>query len=139
MSLTQYYTATTLDGFIADPDNSLAWLFIRQQQPGGALTYDEFIAGVGAIAMGRTTYEWIVDHEFSGKDPSEWRWPYDVACWVFTQPRPAGRAGCADHVHARRGRRRARRDGGRGGRRNVGSSEEAISRVSSRMPGCSTR
>lgn len=84
MSLTQYYTATTLDGFIADPDNSLAWLFTRQQEPGGALTYDAFIADVGAIAMGRTTYEWIVDHEFSGKDPSEWRWPYDVPCWVFT-------------------------------------------------------
>ena len=84
MGLTQYYTATTLDGFIADPDNSLAWLFTRQQEPGGPLTYDAFIADVGAIAMGRTTYEWIVDHEFSGKDPSEWRWPYDVPCWVFT-------------------------------------------------------
>ena len=84
MGLTQYYTATTLDGFIADPDNSLAWLFTRQQEPRGPLTYDAFIADVGAIAMGRTTYEWIVDHEFSGKDPSEWRWPYDVPCWVFT-------------------------------------------------------
>jgi dihydrofolate reductase len=82
VSLTQYYTATTLDGFIADPDNSLAWLFTRQREPGGALTYDAFIAGVGAIAMGRTTYEWIVDHQFSGED--EGRWPYDVPCWVFT-------------------------------------------------------
>ena len=34
--------------------------------------------------MGRTTYEWIVDHEFAGKDPAEWRWPYEVPCWVFT-------------------------------------------------------
>ena len=84
MSLTQYYTATTLDGFIADPDNSLAWLFTRKQEPGGALTYDAFIAEVGAIAMGRTTYEWILGHEFAGKDPAEWHWPYEVPCWVFT-------------------------------------------------------
>jgi dihydrofolate reductase len=81
---TQYYTATTLDGFIADPDNSLEWLFSRKREPGGPLTYEAFIAGVGAIAMGSTTYEWILGHEFSGKDPSEWRWPYDVPCWVFT-------------------------------------------------------
>ena len=83
-SLTRYYTATTLDGFIADPDNSLEWLFTRQREPGGALTYEAFIAEVGAIAMGRTTYEWIVDHESAGKDPAEWRWPYEVPCWVFT-------------------------------------------------------
>ena len=78
MSLTQYYTATTLDGFIADPDHSLAWLFTRKREPGGPLTYDAFIADVGAIAMGSTTYEWILDHEFAGKERSEWRWPYDV-------------------------------------------------------------
>ena len=35
VSLTQYYTATTLDGFIADPDNSLAWLFTRTREPDG--------------------------------------------------------------------------------------------------------
>ena len=84
MSLTQYYTATTLDGFIADPDNSLEWLFTRDQDRAGLLNYGEFIAGVGALAMGRTTYEWILDHEFAGKDPSEWKWPYDIPCWVFT-------------------------------------------------------
>ncbi len=84
MSLTRYYTATTLDGFIADPDHSLEWLFSRKREPGGALTYEAFIAEIGAIAMGATTYEWILGHEFSGKEPSEWRWPYDVPCWVFT-------------------------------------------------------
>lgn len=75
MGLTQYYTATTLDGFIADPDNSLDWLFTRQRDPAGPLNYDEFYAGVGAIAMGSTTYEWIVEYG---------SWPYSVPCWVFT-------------------------------------------------------
>ena len=84
MSLTQYYTATTLDGFIADPDHSLEWLFTRDQDHAGVLNYAAFIAGVGALAMGRTTYEWILDHEFADKDPSEWKWPYDIPCWVFT-------------------------------------------------------
>jgi dihydrofolate reductase len=84
VSLTQYYTATTLDGFIADSDNSLAWLFTRKRDPDGPMNYGDFIADVGAMAMGSTTYEWILDHEFAGKDPREWEWPYDVPCWVFT-------------------------------------------------------
>ena len=84
MSLTQYYTATSLDGYIADPDNSLDWLFTRQRQDDGPLSYGEFIADVGAMAMGSTTYEWILDHEFGEKPPAEWKWPYDIPCWVFT-------------------------------------------------------
>jgi len=84
VTLTQYYTATTLDGFIADPDNSLDWLFTRRREVDGPLNYDEFIADVGAMAMGSTTYEWILNHEFADKDPAEWKWPYDIPCWVFT-------------------------------------------------------
>jgi dihydrofolate reductase len=84
VSLTQYYTATTLDGFIADPDNSLEWLFTREREDDGPMNYGEFIAEVGALAMGSTTYEWILDHEFADKDPVEWKWPYDIPCWVFT-------------------------------------------------------
>ena len=76
MSLTQYYTATTLDGFIADPDHSLEWLFTRAREPDGPLNYDAFIAEVGALAMGATTYEWILDHVEG--------WPYEQPSWVFT-------------------------------------------------------
>ena len=75
MPLTQYYTATTLDGFIADPDNSLEWLFTRARDPQGPLAYDEFYAGVGALAMGSTSYEWVLDR---------YEWPYELPCWVFT-------------------------------------------------------
>jgi dihydrofolate reductase len=84
LGLTQYYTATTLDGFIAGPDNSLDWLFTREHDRDGPMNYGEFIAGIGALAMGATTYEWILDHEFSGKDPSDREWPYEIPCWVFT-------------------------------------------------------
>jgi dihydrofolate reductase len=77
VGLTQYYTATTLDGFIADTDNSLEWLFTRAQDRDGPQNYAGFIADVGALAMGATTYEWILDHEGS-------KWPYEVPCWVFT-------------------------------------------------------
>jgi dihydrofolate reductase len=87
VSLTQYYTATSLDGFIADPDNSLDWLFTRKREEDGPLNYDAFIADVGALAMGSTTYEWILDHEFADKDPAEWKWPYDIRGWVFTHRR----------------------------------------------------
>jgi dihydrofolate reductase len=84
VSLTQYYTATSLDGFIADSDNSLDWLFTRKRVEDGPLNYGDFIAEVGAMAMGSTTYEWILDHEFAGKDQADWTWPYDIPCWVFT-------------------------------------------------------
>jgi len=85
--LTQYYTATSLDGFIADTDNSLEWLFTRNQEEHGPQNYRDFMGEVGALAMGSTTYEWILDHELAGKDPAEWMWPYDVPCWVFTHRR----------------------------------------------------
>ena len=77
MSRTQYYTATTLDGFIAGPDNSLEWLFSRKRDEHGPMNYEDFIAEVGALAMGATTYEWILDYEGA-------KWPYDVPSWVFS-------------------------------------------------------
>ena len=82
MTRTQYYTATSLDGYIADPRNSLDWLFQFGEAPGG--DYDEFIAGVGAIAMGSTTYEWLRAHLAGGGGGSAQPWPYAQPTWVFT-------------------------------------------------------
>ncbi|HXG76244.1 MAG TPA: dihydrofolate reductase family protein [Gaiellaceae bacterium] len=87
MALTQYYTATTLDGFIADERHSLDWLFTRDQDRSGPLGYADFFSGVGALAMGSTTYEWILEHALAGKDPAERRWPYEPPTWVFTHRR----------------------------------------------------
>lgn len=79
---TQYYTAATLDGFIADPHHSLDWLF----QFGESATedYAEFIAAVGALAMGSSTYEWVRAHLLGdGAHPPQ-PWPYEQPAWVFT-------------------------------------------------------
>jgi dihydrofolate reductase len=81
---TQYYTATTLDGYIADENNSLDWLFEVDREPAGEHSFSDFFAGVGAMAMGATTYEWVLEHDQLLDDPGKWRGYYgDTPCWVF--------------------------------------------------------
>jgi dihydrofolate reductase len=81
---TQYYTATSLDGYIADEDNSLDWLFEVDRAQGDD-HFTRFFADVGAMAMGATTYEWVLDHEQLLDHPEKWRAYYgDTPCWVFT-------------------------------------------------------
>ena len=79
---TTYYTASSIDGFIADQANSLSWLLSRDVDPRAGMGYELFIERVGALALGSTTYRWVVEHEFGG-DPSA-VWPYDVPTWVFS-------------------------------------------------------
>ena len=77
---TQYYTATSLDGFIADPENGLDWLLQFDMTD----DYPDFIRDVGALAMGSTTYEWVLaDLAKSGTDDPR-PWPYEQPAWVFT-------------------------------------------------------
>ncbi len=75
-----YFTASTLDGFLADENDSLAWLFEQETDEGGPAGYEEFIAGIGAMVMGATTYTWIGEHMRSTGE----EWAYDIPCWVFT-------------------------------------------------------
>jgi dihydrofolate reductase len=79
---TQYYTAASLDGFIATPDDSLDWLF-----PLGAIeatSYPTFIRDVGALAMGSATYEWMLRHVVGPEAKSPQPWPYEQPTWVFS-------------------------------------------------------
>lgn len=88
MTSTTYLTATSLDGFIATEDNDLSWLFQFEGDDSGN-PYPGFIAGVGALAMGATTYEWILAHD-------EGPWPYaDQRSWVFTHRDLPTREGAA--------------------------------------------
>lgn len=87
MSRLIYYTAASLDGFIADADDSLSWLFPQDQDHSGMLSYDEFFAGIGAMVMGSTTYQWICDHSAEVVAETGSAWPYDIPTWVLTSRR----------------------------------------------------
>ncbi|CAN5418662.1 dihydrofolate reductase family protein [soil metagenome] len=85
MATTQYYTATSIDGFIADEHNSLDWLFEQDSGDDNEDRFRSFMAAVGAIAMGSTTYEWVLNHEHILDDPAKWRiWYGDTPAWVFS-------------------------------------------------------
>jgi dihydrofolate reductase len=79
---TQYYTATSLDGFIATEDHSLDWLFVLGEL--GESSYPAFIAEVGALAMGSSTYEWMLRHADKVAESTGSPWPYSQPAWVFT-------------------------------------------------------
>ncbi|MEL6770847.1 MAG: dihydrofolate reductase family protein [Bacteroidota bacterium] len=65
------FIATSLDGFVADADGGVDWLFTDADYG-----YTDFFDTVGALAMGRTTFDQIL-----GFGP----WPYgDVPTTVFT-------------------------------------------------------
>lgn len=82
---TQYYTSSSLDGFLATEDDSLDWLF-----PLGDINdtgFPAFFARVGAIAMGSATYEWILRNAHAVAAQTGSAWPYAQPAWVFTRRR----------------------------------------------------
>jgi dihydrofolate reductase len=79
---TQYFTATSLDGFIATEDHSLEWLF--QLGDPEETSYPTFFKDVGAIAMGSSTYEWILRHHVFKDADRPQPWMYEQPAWVFT-------------------------------------------------------
>src|SRR6266700_1778321 len=84
MTRVQYFTACTLDGYIADESNSLDWLFEVPHDEEDAY-WDEWFPTVGGLAMGATTYEWMVEHDQMLDNPGQFRRYYgDRPAWVFT-------------------------------------------------------
>ena len=87
LTRTQYYCAMSLDGFIAESDDTLEWLMKYEgsyegegTEPGGRGGYESFYEGVGALVMGSTTYEFVLEHEGSGGT-----WPYaGKPSWVLS-------------------------------------------------------
>jgi dihydrofolate reductase len=71
------YIASSLDGFIATKNHNLEWLFsVEGDNDNG---YSKFYDTIDTILLGRTTYEWILEHEKN-------KFPYiDKECYVFSK------------------------------------------------------
>ena len=91
---TQYYTASSLDGFLATEDDSIAWLDALADIT--LTSYPAFIADVGALAMGSATYEWMRRHVLPTRGfgrPTRPR-PHSTR-WLSLHPLPYKRCNCA--------------------------------------------
>ena len=85
------FIATSLDGFIARPDGALDWLPADGGEPHG---YDEFIATVDAIVIGRKTFETVLGFDawpYGSKpavvlstNPSSLRAPHGAVCRMMS-------------------------------------------------------
>ncbi len=82
---THFFTASTLDGFIATEDHSLEWLFTHDFDWEAQVAETTFFDRIGALAMGSSTYEWLLRNQET--------WEYTQPAWVFTHrelPIPEG-------------------------------------------------
>ncbi len=86
MSKSQYYCAASLDGYIAESDDTLEWLmkyegsFEGEGVEPGKGSFQRFYDGVGALVMGSATYEFVLAHEAAGGE-----WPYKgKPTWILT-------------------------------------------------------
>jgi dihydrofolate reductase len=71
------FIATSLDGFIARSDGALDW---HPQDGGEPHGYDEFIATVDAVVIGRKTFETVLAFE---------AWPYGVMQVIVLSSNPS--------------------------------------------------
>jgi dihydrofolate reductase len=83
----RYYCAMSLDGFIAESDDTLEWLTGYEGSYGGAEveqikgSYDSFYEEIGALVSGSVTYEFVLDYmEKEGEG-----WPYaGKPTWILS-------------------------------------------------------
>jgi dihydrofolate reductase len=74
------YIATSLDGFIADPEESLTWLTQRKDMELGEYDYNLFIKRIRTVVMGRGTYDWLAKENIP--------WPYAEQRSIVVTSRP---------------------------------------------------
>ncbi len=70
------YIATSLDGYIADSQGGLDWLHAIPNPDHDDLGWAEFISGIDALVMGRTTFETVCSFDVP--------WPYPKPVFVLS-------------------------------------------------------
>jgi len=83
-----FNTATTLNGFLADDADSLSWLFSVPGADAAENDFGGFLEGIGALVMGSTTYQWVVDHEKLLEHPEKWFYTGKPAFVLSSRPLP---------------------------------------------------
>lgn len=87
-----YDAATTLNGWIADEQHSLDWLFAVEN--GGQPSEDQYPSDAAVLVEGSHTYEWVLRHERLLEEPAKWQEFYGTKpTFVFTSrelPVPEG-------------------------------------------------
>lgn len=83
MTKVVYYTASTLNGFLADQHDSLEWLFAVDDA--GAPDIASFMDTMGVFVEGSSTYEWVLNAENLMAQPHRWQQFYGTKpTYVFT-------------------------------------------------------
>lgn len=72
----EVFIATSLDGYIARPDGDILWLTGLPAPPGEDFGYEAFMDGVGAMVMGRASFEKVLTFP---------DWPYPVPVTVMSR------------------------------------------------------
>ena len=71
------FIASSLDGYIAEKDESLEWLFKVEGE--GDNGFAEFYETVDTVLMGKRTYDWVMKQDIQ-------EFPYkNKECYVFTR------------------------------------------------------
>ncbi|MGP9502752.1 dihydrofolate reductase family protein [Specibacter sp. AOP5-B1-6] len=87
-----YYTAATLNGYLADRNHSLDWLFAVDDTDGPDIA--GFMDTMGVFVEGSSTYEWVLKAENLLAEPAKWQQYYgSKPTYVFTSrtlPVPEG-------------------------------------------------
>jgi dihydrofolate reductase len=75
-AVAEVFIATSLDGFIARLDGDIAWLTGRPVPEKEDFGYDSFMDGIGALVMGRQTFDKAVGFP---------EWPYTLPVVVMSR------------------------------------------------------